>query len=119
MRTTLDLPDPLMRELKARAAMEGVKRKDYFAAIVRDALQKPSALAAAQVGSQVPVSTRKRIKKLPSMPALSNRQISALLDASDSAPRRTNHDASKCKRSGRSARPERLVGFAQRQPPAP
>ena len=41
MRTTLDLPDPLMRELKARAAMEGLKLKDYFAAMVRDALQAP------------------------------------------------------------------------------
>jgi len=65
MRTTLDLPDPLMRELKARAAMEGVKLKDYFAAMVRDALQKPPALAAEQVRSQVPVFTRKGIKNCP------------------------------------------------------
>jgi len=34
MRITLDLPDPLLRELKARAAMEGVKLKDYFAGCV-------------------------------------------------------------------------------------
>ena len=85
MRTTLDLPDPLMRELKARAAMEGVKLKDYFATMVRDALQKPPALASEQVRSQVPVFARKGVKKLPPRPSLSNRQISALLDASDSA----------------------------------
>ena len=38
MRITLDLPDSLMRELKSRAALEGVKFKDYFANIVQVAL---------------------------------------------------------------------------------
>ena len=32
MRITLDLPDNLMRELKVRAALLGVKLKNYFTA---------------------------------------------------------------------------------------
>ena len=54
MRTTLDLPDPLMRELKARAAMDGVKLKDYFAAMVREALLHPPGAAATPARSPAP-----------------------------------------------------------------
>jgi hypothetical protein len=34
MRTTLDLPDPLFRELKARSALRGVLLKDFVAEIL-------------------------------------------------------------------------------------
>lgn len=82
MRTTLDLPDPLMRELKARAALEGVKLKDYFARIVQTALQRPLATAAAPKRSPVPVFRRAKAKP---MPAMSNVQLYAALDAQDAA----------------------------------
>jgi len=83
MRTTLDLPDPLMRELKARAAMDGVKLKDYFAAMVREALQRPPGAAAAPVRSPAPVFQRQNPATLPTLPVLSNAQLGALLDAED------------------------------------
>jgi hypothetical protein len=38
MRTTLDLPDDLFREAKARAALEGMKLKDLIAEYVRQGL---------------------------------------------------------------------------------
>lgn len=38
MRTTLDLPDDLFREAKARAALEGMKLKDLIASFVRQGL---------------------------------------------------------------------------------
>ncbi len=38
MKTTLDLPDDLMREVKIRAAREGRKMKDLLAAAIRAGL---------------------------------------------------------------------------------
>ena len=84
MRTTLDLPDPLMRELKARAALEGVKRKDYLARIVQSALQRPLAAAAGAAPKRSPVPVFRRAKAKP-MPAMSNVQLYAALDAQDAA----------------------------------
>jgi hypothetical protein len=83
MRTTLDLPDALMRELKARAAMDGVKLKDYFAAMVREALQRPPGPLAAPARSPAPVFQRKNADALPPLSVLSNAQLGALLDAED------------------------------------
>lgn len=82
MRTTLDLPDPLMRELKARAALEGVKLKDYFAKIAQIALQRPVATTAEPQRSPVPVFRRTNAKP---MPTLSNAQLYAALDVQDAA----------------------------------
>jgi len=83
VRVTLDLPDPLMREAKARAAMEGVKLKDYFAAIVREALQRPTGTLTTPARSPVPVFERKNPELLSTLPVLSNAQLGALLDADD------------------------------------
>ena len=80
MRTTVDLPDTLMRELKARAALEGVKLKGYFACIVQAALQKPVSGGVPPVRSPVPVFKRPGAK---AMPALSNTQLSPILDGKD------------------------------------
>lgn len=82
MRTTLDLPDPLMREIKARAALEGVKLKDYFASIARLALQRPPASIAARKRSPAPVFHRANAKPIP---AMSNADLYALLDEEDAA----------------------------------
>jgi hypothetical protein len=82
MRTTLDLPDPLMREVKARAALEGVKLKDYFAKIVQAALQRPVGLPAATQRSPAPVFHRSDAKPIASM---NNAQLNALMDAEDAA----------------------------------
>jgi hypothetical protein len=82
MRTTLDLPDPLMREIKVRAAQEGIKLKDYFARLVQTALQQPTKTAQAPARSPAPVFQRVAAKP---MPALSNAELNRLLDAQDGA----------------------------------
>lgn len=38
MKTTIEIPDELFREAKARAAMEGIKLKDLIAAALREKL---------------------------------------------------------------------------------
>ena len=81
MRTTLDLPDPLFRELKARSALRGVLLKDYVAEILQTGLaQTAAAQAEARPRSPLPV-----IRKATGAahPALSNREIDALLVAED------------------------------------
>ena len=80
MRTTLDLPDTLMRELKARAALEGVKLKDYFANIAHAALQRPISGVVQLTRSPVPVFKRPGAKP---MPALSNVELYTILDRKD------------------------------------
>lgn len=82
MRTTLDLPDPLFRELKARSALRGVLLKDFVAEILRAGLaQTAAAQAEARPRSPLPV-----IRKATGVahPALSNREIDDLLVAEDS-----------------------------------
>ena len=81
MRTTLDLPDPLLREVKARAAMEGIKLKDYFARLVEAALQRPSLAVSEPKRSPAPVFKRKGARP---MPALGNAQLNAMMDQQDS-----------------------------------
>ncbi len=39
MRTTIDLPDPLFKQVKARAALQGMKLRDFIAGCLKNALQ--------------------------------------------------------------------------------
>jgi len=43
MKTTLDLPEPLVREMKLRAVQEGRKLKDVAAEVFRAGLRAPKA----------------------------------------------------------------------------
>jgi hypothetical protein len=54
MRTTIDLPDPLYRELKARAALEGRTVKDLLHGLLRRALSESTQRPAAAGRSQPP-----------------------------------------------------------------
>lgn len=42
MRTTLDLPDTLLRQLKAKAALEGTTLKELMRRLVERGLREPS-----------------------------------------------------------------------------
>ena len=46
MRTTLDLPDPLLRQLKAKAALEGTSLKALMLSVVERGLRAPVGPAA-------------------------------------------------------------------------
>jgi len=85
MRTTLDLPDPLFRELKARSALRGVLLKDFVAEILQAGLaQHAAAKPVARPRSPLPV-----IRKATGVPhrALPNRDIDALIVAEDARGR--------------------------------
>lgn len=80
MRTTFELPDPLMREMKARDALEGVKLKDYFVRLVQAALQRPAGAVRPPAQSRAPVFRRTPAKP---MPVLTNAELHALMDAQE------------------------------------
>jgi hypothetical protein len=58
MKTTLDIPDDLFREVKAKAALEGLKLKDLVAEALRAALH-----------GQPPGSRKRRRLKFPVLAA--------------------------------------------------
>ena len=81
MRTTLDLPDPLFRELKAQSALRGLKLKEFVASLLQAGLvQGDIRMPEPLVRSPLPV-----IRKATGVrhPALSNREIDTLLVAED------------------------------------
>lgn len=58
MRTSLDLPDPLFKEVKTRAVQEGVKLKDLLAKYIEAGLRAPQT-------TESHASPRKNPHKLP------------------------------------------------------
>jgi hypothetical protein len=81
MRTTLDLPDALFRELKSRAALRGLKMKDLLAELVADGLRASGPRAAPTRRSPLPVARQAGCG--PRIPARRNAELQRLLDAED------------------------------------
>jgi hypothetical protein len=81
MRTTIELPDELFRQAKARAALSGISLKELITRWVAQGLQSRDGLSPAV----------RRVRPLPqiippsgrTMPALTNAEIEALLDTED------------------------------------
>jgi hypothetical protein len=85
MRPTIELPDELFRQVKARAALEGRSLKDLVAEYVHQGLSRSTeqvALPAHGCRSDLPVGRRAAATGQPT-PALSNAKIAALLDDED------------------------------------
>lgn len=80
MRTTIDLPEPLLRELKARAALEGVPMKDMVLAFVHAGLSQRTGPAQAAARSPLPDLVP---NKALAMRRLSNAALMAVLDDAD------------------------------------
>jgi len=59
MRTTLDLPEALLRQLKAQAALEGTSLKQLVLTLVERGLQSPAA-SPASLRSRSPLPTLAR-----------------------------------------------------------
>ena len=84
MRMTIDLPDDLFREAKARAALDGMKLKDLITRYVEQGLRQ---------GERSPSGPRRRRSELPvaraatgrTLPALTNADFHRLLDEEDIA----------------------------------
>jgi hypothetical protein len=86
MRTTIDLPDELFRQAKARAALDGRKLKDLIAEYVERGLN------AEGDETKIPAAGQRRRSPLPdipkassrgTVPALTNAEIEAILDDQD------------------------------------
>lgn len=80
MRTTLDLPDPLFRELKAQSALRGVKLKELVTELLQRGLSRRDSVT--PPGQRSPLPVIRRATGTPH-PALSNRQLEALLTEND------------------------------------
>ena len=83
MRTTIDLPEDLFREAKTRAVQQGTTLKNLMTQFIRSglAVQEPSSKLVAR-RMPPPVAIR-RISGQSPRPALSNRELYAILDAED------------------------------------
>ena len=86
MRTTLELPDPLFREVKARAAQTGLKLKELLARYIEAGLRSPALLTEVTPRRRpIPPVAIKRKTGTRSTPALTNAQIDALLTNEEAA----------------------------------
>ena len=79
MRTTLDLPDPLFREMKARAARQGVKMRELVATFIENGLRGGNPVVPS-TRSPLPIARRATGKTIR---ALDNARIAKILDAED------------------------------------
>jgi plasmid stability protein len=81
MKTTLDLPDDLMREVKIRAAQEGRKLKDLLAEVIRAGLDAAPAPSVASARAALPLM---KLAKAPGKPrALSLAESCELIKAAE------------------------------------
>ena len=80
MRTTLDLPDPVFRQLKAESALRGLKLKELVTELIQAGLRDPAGPQQALKRSPLPVI---RKPTHTCHPARSNREIESILATED------------------------------------
>ena len=78
MRTSLDIPDPLFRHLKARAALEGSTLRDLVLGLLQRGLSSTPQTAPASVTAQLP-SVRLGAPMALTAAQLSNATLSELV----------------------------------------
>ena len=78
MRTTIDLPDDLIRQVKARAALDGLRLKDLITRFVEQGLRQGAVPEARSKRSELPVA---RTVTGHRVPGLTNAEIDRFLDA--------------------------------------
>jgi hypothetical protein len=89
MRTTLDLPTPMLRDIKVQAAQAGVSMKTLLTQWIEAALRNPTNLGESSpvvkpsMSRPLPSFVRPPRTNAPMQAALSNAQLSALLDDVD------------------------------------
>ena len=82
MRTTIDLPEDLLRRVKATAALRGMKMKDLITEIVGSGLAESTRHDAGRYGMKcpIPVTIPATGRKIP---VLTNAQIFEIFDRDD------------------------------------
>jgi hypothetical protein len=78
MRTTLDLPDPLFRELKARAAMQGMKMKELITRLIETGLHQPASGTSEKPRQRSPLPILEKANTGQPIPALSPEELKQL-----------------------------------------
>ncbi len=84
MRITLELPDPLFREVKARAAQSGLKLKELLTRYIEAGLKVPEAQSVTPRPKRAPLPVL--FEKTPggsTSPALTNAELYAILEKED------------------------------------
>lgn len=85
MRTTLDLPDETFRQLKAQAALNGLKLKELVTQLIQRGLAAGVTAPMAEQPSGSPPVAIERVEGSPLTPALTNEQLYAILEDQDLA----------------------------------
>lgn len=85
MRTTIDLPEELLRQVRSRAALDGVRFKDLIADYVRDGLKRretgaPAGKTRKPRRSPPPVIIPRRATAIPALPAAELRRMEEVED---------------------------------------
>ena len=84
MRTTIDLPDDLFRQVKARAALEGRKLKDLLAEYVEQGLSRSSIPGELRRRARSEIPIARPATGVP-IPALTNAEIEEIFAHEDAA----------------------------------
>ena len=87
MRTTLELPDPLFREVKIRAIQQGVTLKDLLARYIQAGMAAPATAAVPLPRVHIPLPIFRPVDG-SIIPARSNADLFAMLEEEDAI----NHD---------------------------
>ena len=82
MRTTLELPDPLFREVKARAAQSGLKLKELLTRSIEAGLKAPHLQSPQTRPKRAPLPTFGEPTGVPHR-AYSNAELQEILDRED------------------------------------
>ena len=77
MRTTIELPDGLFRQVKTLTVQKGLTLREFFTAAVERAVVEPAAESRRMVRPPIKGVASKQI------PARSNEELAALLEAED------------------------------------
>jgi hypothetical protein len=83
MRTTIDLPEDLFREVKTRAVQQGTTFKNLVTQFVLSGLAVKDTGVAPMVRRMPPPVAIRRIPGQAPCPALTNRELNAILEAED------------------------------------
>ena len=84
MRTTLELPDPLFREVTARAAQSGIELKELLTRYIETGLKAPEVQSVTPRPKRTPLPVL--FEKTPgalTTPALTNAELYAILEKED------------------------------------
>jgi hypothetical protein len=82
MRTTLEIPDPLFREVKARAAQSGLKLKELLTRYIEAGLKAPHLQSPQQRPKRAPLPTFREPTGVLHR-AYSNAELQEILDQED------------------------------------